>query len=124
MMKIKNILGLALITTAIFFTSCEKEFDTIPVKKLSSENIITIDSLRNIYNGFDTTIVGDYSVYGVVTADEVSGNIYKELYIQDETNAMKLQLSSSSDFYIGDRVRIALKGVTITKDNNMLIIDN
>ena len=100
MMKIKNILGLALITTAIFFTSCEKEFDTVPVKELSSENIITIDSLRNIYNGFDTTIVGDYSIYGVVTADEVLEIFLKNCTFKMKPMQLKLRLKLFLQIFI------------------------
>jgi hypothetical protein len=124
MTRTQNILGTLLIAALAVFTSCEKEFDTVPVKVLPEGNIITIDSLRNIYTAYDTTITGDYSVYGVVTADAVTGNIYKELYIQDETNAIKLELLSSADFFIGDRVRVAIKGATIRRDNNMLVLDS
>lgn len=119
----QNILFL-LAGLALVFTACEKEIEYPPVKILPVGNIITIDSLRNIYTAFDTTIVDDYSVYGIVTADDVSGNIYKELYIQDETNAIKLELLSSGRFYIGDRVRVALKGATIRRDRDMLVLDS
>lgn len=124
MIQTKKILTLLLIAMFAFLTACEKEFDTVPVKELPEGNIITIDSLRKIYTAFDTTIVGDISVYGVVTADAVTGNIYKELYIQDETNAIKLELLSSADFFIGDRVRVALKGSTIKRDRDMLVLDS
>lgn len=124
MKQTKKILGAALIASLAFFTACEKEFDTVPVKELPMGNIITIDSLRNIYTAYDTTITQDISVYGIVTADAVTGNIYKELYIQDETNAIKLGLLSSADFFIGDRVRVAIKGTTIRRDRNMLVLDS
>ncbi|MGB0881828.1 MAG: DUF5689 domain-containing protein [Vicingaceae bacterium] len=116
-----------LITLAVFalaFTACKKDIEYPPVKELPAGNIITIDSLRNIYTAFDTTITGDYSFYGVVTADDVTGNIYKELYVQDETNAIKLDLTSSGNFYIGDRVRVAIKGATLKRDRDMLVLDS
>lgn len=116
-----------LITLAVFalaFTACKKDIEYPPVKELPVGNIITIDSLRNIYTAFDTTITGDYSFYGVVTADDVTGNIYKELYVQDETNAIKLDLTSSGNFYIGDRVRVAIKGATLKRDRDMLVLDS
>ncbi len=116
-------ISLILFLTAIT-VGCKKEFDTPPVRELPARNVITIDSLRNMYSAFDINITQDLSVYGVVTADETTGNIYKELFIQDETNAIKLDLSSSSDFYIGDRVRVALKGATLTRDANMIVVEN
>lgn len=117
----KHIVSL-LFLTAVLITGCEKDFDSPPVKELPEGNILTIDSVRNIYTAFDITIVDDYSVYGTVTADETFGNFYKELYIQDETNAIKLDLTSSSDYFVGDKLRISLKGTTITRDNNMIVI--
>lgn len=107
-----------------FISSCEKEFDSPPVTTLPEGNIITIDSVRNMYTAVDTTIDMDLSVYGVVTADEVTGNIYKTLFIQDETNAIQLDLSSSSSntIFIGDRIRVSLKNTTITRDNSMVTI--
>jgi len=124
MTRTKNIITL-LIGAIAFFSSCKKDFDTPPVKTLPEGNIITIDSLRNIYNGADSTFTGDYSIYGVVTADATTGNIYKELFIQDETNAIKLSLSSSADYFIGDRIRVAIKGATLTDEgNSMITIEN
>jgi hypothetical protein len=123
-MNLKKLLGFALLATIVLFTSCEKEFDSPPISELPVGNIISIDSVRNIYTAFDTIINDNLSVFGVITADETSGNIYKELYLQDETNAIKLGLTSSSDFYIGDKIRVSLQGATITRDNNMLMIDN
>ncbi|PCJ27700.1 MAG: hypothetical protein COA97_03540 [Flavobacteriales bacterium] len=123
MTTIKHILGI-FVLALLLLSGCKKDTDFPPVKVLPEGNIITIDSLRNIYTAFDTTIVDDISIYGIVTADESTGNIYKELFIQDEANAIKLGLTSSSNYFIGDRIRVAIKGATITNDNSMLIIDN
>ncbi|MDG1475646.1 MAG: DUF5689 domain-containing protein [Vicingaceae bacterium] len=120
----RKILSAVLVIGITLFTACKKDFDTVPVKELPEGNIITIDSLRKIYTAFDTTITNDISIYGVVTADAVTGNIYKELYIQDETNAIKLELLSSADFFIGDRVRVAIKGATVRRDRDMIVLDS
>lgn len=123
MTQTKNIFGALLIILGTAFTGCEKDFDTVPVSDLPAENIITIDSLRNIYASFDTTFTEEYAIFGVITADESTGNIYKELYIQDETNAIKLDLTSSSNFFIGDKVRVALKGTTLRIDRDMMFLE-
>ena len=124
-MNFKNNI-LILLTCSLAIVGCKKDFDSPPVKVLPEGNIITIDSLRKIYTAFDTTITTDLSVYGTVTADEVSGNLYKVLYIQDGTNAIQLSLTSSSSrlFFQGDKVRVALKGLTVARQNNMLKITN
>mgnify|MGYP001420636714 CR=1 FL=1 len=124
-MNIKNSI-LTLLIGSLAIVSCKKDFDTPPIKDLPTGNIITIDSLRKIYTAFDTTITSDLSVFGTVTADEISGNLYKVLYIQDATNAIQLELTASSSrlFFQGDRVRVALKGLTVARENNMLKVIN
>lgn len=108
---------LVLLIGSLAIIGCKKDFDSPPVAVLPQGNIITIDSLRKIYTSFDSTFVNDISVYGTVTADEISGNLYKTIYIQDATNAIQLSLTSSSSklFFQGDKVRVALKGLTITR---------
>ncbi len=125
MIKLKNALG-ALILVLVLLSGCKKDADFPPVNELPAGNIITIDSLRNIYTAVDSTFTEDISVYGIITADELSGNLYKSLYIQDETNGILLKLNASSDksFFEGDEVRIALKGTTIARYKNMIELDN
>lgn len=125
MIKKKHILSL-LFLTAVIITSCEKDFDAPPIKELPEGNILTIDSLRASYKGADSTFAEDYSIYGVVTADASTGNIYKELFIQDETNAIKLSLTSAANYFIGDRIRVAINGATLTDDggHNMITLEN
>jgi len=120
----KHILGTLLVAIIVLITGCKKEIDYPPVEKLEPGQILTIDSVRNLYSAVAVNVTGRFSVYGIVTADETSANLYKELYIQDETNAIKLDLTSSSNFVVGDKVRVALKGTTINRDNNMLVIEN
>lgn len=117
---------LVLLIGSLALIGCKKDFDSPPVAVLPEGNIITIDSLRKIYTAFDTTITADLSVYGTVTADEVSGNLYKVLYIQDGTNAIQLELTASSSnlYFEGDEVRVALKGTTVARENNMLKVIN
>jgi hypothetical protein len=126
MKQTKIILGAVLIAAITFFSGCNKEFDSPPIATLPEGNIITIDSLRNIYTFFDSTFVDDFSVYGVISADEVSGNLYKNLYLQDGTNGILLKLTSSSSntFFMGDSVRVSLKGSTIAMYKNMIQLDN
>ena len=57
----------------------------------------------------------DCSVYGIVTADESSGNLYKAAFIQDRGSGMGIELymKSVSGLRIGDSVRVYLKGATL-----------
>ena len=125
MIRTKNKFALPLICALVILSGCKKDLETIPVTKVPEKNILTIDSLRNIYQGNDLMVNISLSVYGVVTADATTGNIYKELFIQDETNAIKLSLTSSADYFVGDRIRVSLKGAIITDDgSDMITIEN
>lgn len=116
----------AMIASTLVLVGCKKDFDSPPITVLPQGNIITVDSLRKIYTAFDSTIVGDYSVFGTVTADELSGNLYKTIYIQDGTAGILLKLTASSDktFFQGDKVRVSLKGTIISRYKNMIQLDN
>ena len=124
MISTKTLLGTALLATTLLFTSCEKDFDTPPVKELPIGNIITIADLRAMWVNQDIKITDDLSVFAVITMDERSGNIYKESYIQDETGAIDLRLLSSGGLYEGDSIRIYLKGTVLSKYNQMLQLDS
>jgi hypothetical protein len=116
----------AILASTLVLVGCKKDFDSPPITVLPQGNIITIDSLRKIYTSFDSTIVNDLSVFGTVTADEISGNLYKTIYIQDETAGilLKLTASSSKKFFEGDRVRVSLKGTLISRYKTMIQLGN
>ena len=125
MIHSKKILGIALLATVLIFTSCEKEFDAPPVKDIPVGSILTVAEVKAMYvPGQELEITTDYSVYGVVTMDESTGNIYKETFIQDATGGMYLRFTSTSGVYVGDSVRINLNGAKILKYNNMFQVDN
>ncbi len=57
----------------------------------------------------------DCSVYGIVTADESSGNFYKASFIQDRASGMAIELymKSVSGLRIGDSVRVCLRDAVL-----------
>lgn len=118
-----------IITTIVLglflFTSCEKTFDDPTPKTVAEGNVLTIAEVRAMETvGSPLTITDDVSVYGVVTMDESTGNLYKESYITDATGNLYLRFISSSGLYIGDSVMVNLKGAKILRYNQMLQIDS
>ena len=63
---------LALVGT--MFASCKKEYPQPPIQNLPIGTVYTIQDILNMSTG---TVFDTASVYGIVTADEVSGNLYK-----------------------------------------------
>lgn len=119
----KYFLPLALGILAVI-SSCKKEYDTPPLKTIPTGNVITIDSLRGMFTGTPIHFTQDYSVYGVITADEVSGNLYKNVYMKDNTGAINLRLLVSGGVYIGDSIRLYLKNCVLSSYNGMLQLDS
>jgi hypothetical protein len=120
----KKILLFVVAGLALSQTSCKKEYDSPPIKEIPVGNVITVDSLRSMFQGTSIKFTQDYSVYGIITADETSGNLYKTIYMQDGTGAINLRLLTSGGVYQGDSVRLYLKGCVLSKYNGMIQIDS
>lgn len=86
--------------------------DTIPIDSLY-KIWINAGSLADYAN--DTIFNHDCSVFGIITADETSGNLYKAAFLQDRATgkAIELYMKSVTGLRIGDSVRVCLKGATL-----------
>jgi hypothetical protein len=114
-----------LVLVSFLFTSCEKEFIDPETRTIAEGTVVSISDVRAMETpGVTYTITEDISVYGVVTIDETTGNLYKESYITDATGNLYLRFTASSGLYIGDSIRVNLKGAKILRYNQMLQIDS
>lgn len=110
---------------AILLVSCKKEYDAPPVKTVPTGDVKTIAEVRALYvPGESVKITQDISVYGVVTADETTGNLYKEAYMEDATGGLYMRFQSNSGLYIGDSIQVNINGAIILKYNQMLQVDS
>ena len=124
---LKSTLTRSFLLLAVFgllFASCKKNYDVPPIQDLPIGTVYTIDEILNLPSG--TVFNEDASVYGTITADEVSGNLYKAAFLQDpETGAaIELYMNASSGVRIGDKVRVYLKGVTYMVYNKLPQLSN
>ena len=129
----KSILKITLLTAliSVVVIGCKKEWDTPPIKTIPETGIITIAQLKAFYNDttgghrfIDSVKSDQLSVYAVVTMDETSGNLYKNIFVQDATGGIQLRLLSSGGLYQGDSVRIYLPGTSITTYQRMFQLDS
>lgn len=127
----KNISALLLSSLLIlFFTFCKKTPDKPPVGSLADGKNYSAPELKAIAsctNACQKRFTTDVYFCGVVIADEVSGNFYKEIYVRDRynTGAIRLDfLASKCNFFIGDSVRLNLKGFDVNLYAGMLEIDS
>jgi hypothetical protein len=118
-----NLLFIMLITALLATTGCFKKpdepniniDDVIPVgQKYSLKDLI--DSI-SVFEPMPYIFNHDASIYATVTMDEKNGNIYKQLYIQDSTHAIRLAFTESTGFSVGDSIRVYLKGKTFFNNN-------
>jgi len=110
-------LGLALL-------SCKKEIDHPPIAELTDSTTVTLDTLIAMYKGEDIIFDKNISVFATVTMDEVDGNVYKNIFIQDGNSAVNLRLESSGDLYVGDYIRINLNGTKLSKFAGVMQLAN
>ena len=115
---------LLLAMVGLMFTSCKKEIHEPPIQDLPIGTVYTIDEILAMESG--TVFTEDASVYGIVTADEQSGNLYKTAFIQDRATgaAIELYLTAPSGVRIGDSIRVYLKGVTYATYFNLPQLSN
>ena len=116
--RVLNIFTL-LALVGMMFTACKKEYPQPPIQDLPVGTVYTIGDLLEMESG--TVFNYDASVYGIVTADEQSGNFYKAAFIQDRATgaALELHLNAVSGLRIGDSIRVYLKDVTYSLYNNL-----
>lgn len=125
----RNMRHLALLLLVFAFSACiHDNFDepspngTDPA--IDESLVISIQDLKNRYNGADAVEVTD-SVFisGVVVADDRSGNFYQTIVLEDETAGIALRIAEA-DYYniypIGRRVFVMLKGLYIGQYNGLV----
>ena len=130
----KNTKHIQLIPTAILvvtlslFFSCKKNPSAPPATQVAVGPKVTIDTLRNMYKGMSIKFTSNTILRAVVTCDESSGNLYKQVYVRDysgkfaATNyygAISLHfLHGTSGFLtVGDSIAVNLNGSTLAKSS-------
>ncbi len=126
--------------TIIIFTSCvKKDFDppNIPnpceINPKLTANVSIFDIQKMFNNGQLDTVNETVFTFpkdsnfilkaNIISSDE-SGNLYKEIYIEDSTGAMKISIDGTNlynDFNQGQEVFIKLTGLNIEHDDNAAI---
>ena len=124
MKKVLKSSFLLLALLSIVFVSCKKDYPEPPIQDLPIGEVYTIEDILNMEPG--TVFTEDASVYGIITADEQSGNLYKAAFMQDPKTgaALELHLDAVSGVRIGDSIRVYLKDVTYSLYNNLPQLSN
>lgn len=127
MKKINIWLSLLLITltTTLLISSCKKKFDE-PAAPTDPNLTVThtikqLKALHTVSGAYDV-INTDIIIAGTVVANDKSGNLYKEIYIQDATGGIDIKLDAAglyNSYPVGRKVFIKCKGLCISDYNRL-----
>ncbi|WP_099372411.1 DUF5689 domain-containing protein [Sphingobacterium sp. 1.A.5] len=119
----KNIGYILLFFVSMCFMSCEREYMppplTEPQYKGKAANI-TIKQLKDRFSKIsDPVLIEEELIFkGIVTGNDESGNIYKQIYIQDETAAINIGVEQNAvygTYQVGQEVFVNLKDLYILR---------
>lgn len=106
------------------FASCERKYDAPlladPTVTPGDEKVITIAEYKDKFKKVpkEGQIIEDnLAIRAVVVGNDVSGNIYKQIYVQDATGGISIgidQNNISNDYQVGQEVFIKLQGLAAT----------
>ncbi len=118
-MRVRSFL-VALVGIVLF--GCTKDFENPPENTIPVGGVVTIADIKGL--NFPHKFVGDSSLYAVVTMDESTGNLYKNIYVQDATGAINVRLFSSGSVKNGDSIRIYLRNTVVGQFSGMVQLDS
>ena len=82
----------------------------------------TIQDLKGMYKSGGKEILDEIWIKGQIISSDKTGNIYRELYIQDETGGIDVKVGKSSlysDYQLGEWLYVYCKGLTLGAYNGM-----
>ena len=120
-----------LVLMSVLAVGCNEDFDIPPtvMPRASHTPNMTIAEFKAKYwnstRNFCDTIKDDVVIHGWVSANDESGNIYKYLFIQDETGGIGISVdagSLSNTYRVGQEVVLNMKDRWIGKYNGQYLI--
>ena len=117
---------MSVLLLGLTFVSCNDDFDTPPmvVPQATHQPNMTIADFKAKYwkdvNNYIDTVKEDIVIHGWVTANDVSGNIYKSLYISDGTAGFSISINGTSlynTYRVGQEIVLNMKDCFVGKYN-------
>src|SRR5688572_4582793 len=113
----KNSVLIILAVVALLQNACKKTPDSPPLDNpyTKSYSVTELNAVASC-TGTCSKRINEWVLTGVILADQVSGNFYKEIYVRDrqKTGGIRIDLESSAYyFFVGDSIRILLQGYDV-----------
>lgn len=132
----KNFKYMMIVVVCTFLASCMADTDSFKVPKLDESpygnnkiectHLVTIKELKETYRTPMTTdyrngesfekVTEETQIRGYITANDISGNIYNEVAIQDETGALFIEIQQGGLYgylSVGTEIIVELKGLYV-----------
>ena len=125
--KLWQWISMALVSSALIFTGCKKEFDEPPAYMEPDITAnTTIAQLKAMHTlGQVEAITQDIIIMGIVNADDRSGNYYKQISIQDSTGGITVRLDGTNlytNYPVGRKIWIKMNGLYLGDYNGLIQI--
>ncbi|MBK6380323.1 MAG: choice-of-anchor J domain-containing protein [Chitinophagaceae bacterium] len=124
----KLMTAVMMVVTAFTFSACKKNFDNPPGAAdpaiVANTSIKALKAMHTAAGAYDV-ITTDIIISGVVVADDKSGNLYKQLFIQDATGGLQIMLDANSlygTYPVGRRIFIKCKDLCISDYNKTMML--
>jgi hypothetical protein len=122
----KLMTAVMMVVTTLTFSACKKNFDNPPGAAdpaiVANTSIKDIKALHTSAQAYDI-ITSDLIISGIVVADDKSGNLYKQLFIEDATGGLQILLDANSlygSYPVGRKIFIRCKDLCISDYNNTM----
>ena len=123
-----------LFAVAAFFAGCEefqpvftgKYQESLPQSPVVLERNMSILELKDLYvtcGNKPVTLTADIMIAGKVTTSDQVGNLYKTLYIQDETAGIEVKIGRNglyNEYKLGQTLYVNCNGLTLGDYNGMV----
>lgn len=114
--KLIALLGLVALLTSCQFNKIDPPQEHTPEPLW--ERTMTIQELKALYQSKPVRVVPDAVIVGQVISDDREGNIYKSIYLQDETGGIEFKaglVNSHLLYKRGSQIAIRCHGLTLGK---------
>ena len=125
--RLLSYLFFAIIFFFIAITSCNKNFDEppayIPPNITATASIQALKAMHTA--GSVDSVTTDIIIGGVVIANDLGGNWYKQIIIQDTSGGIAVNIDDYNlyaSFPIGRKVYVKMKGLYLSEDAGLLYI--
>lgn len=111
---------------SILNTACKKQYEA-PGNPVDPDikRTMTISALKALHatTGTYDVITTNDTISGVVIANDISGNLYKQIYVRDSTGAICILLEANglyASYPVGKRLFIPVKGLCLSDYNGLI----